>query len=89
LKNFLGVIQAVSNSQVGLNVIAELICGYVLPGRPIANVYFKCYGYMAMYQCLLLISDLKLGMDICKCINETYKYFMNNVVFFFTLKVFI
>ncbi|CAJ0753288.1 1968_t:CDS:2, partial [Entrophospora sp. SA101] len=52
---------AISNNQVGLNVITEMICGYVLPGRPIANVYFKCYGYMAMYQCLLLVSDLKLG----------------------------
>ncbi|CAG8500295.1 7085_t:CDS:10 [Ambispora gerdemannii] len=57
----IGVIQAISNNQVGLNVITEMICGYVLPGRPIANVYFKCYGYMAMYQCLLLVSDLKLG----------------------------
>ncbi|KAG9294530.1 hypothetical protein G9A89_008641 [Geosiphon pyriformis] len=57
----IGVIQAISNNQVGLNVITEMICGYVLPGRPIANVYFKCFGYMAMYQCLLLVSDLKLG----------------------------
>ncbi|CAG8615839.1 7538_t:CDS:10, partial [Acaulospora morrowiae] len=57
----IGVIQAVSNNRVGLNVITEMICGYILPGRPIANVYFKCYGYMAMYQCLLLVSDLKLG----------------------------
>ncbi|CAG8532260.1 24732_t:CDS:10, partial [Gigaspora rosea] len=56
-----GVIQAISNNQIGLNVITEMVCGYVLPGRPIANVYFKCYGYMAMYQCLLLVSDLKLG----------------------------
>ncbi|CAG8446884.1 11182_t:CDS:10 [Acaulospora colombiana] len=57
----IGVIQAISNNQVGLNVVTEMICGYILPGRPIANVYFKCYGYMAMYQCLLLVSDLKLG----------------------------
>ncbi|CAG8502912.1 8915_t:CDS:2 [Cetraspora pellucida] len=56
-----GVIQAISNNQIGLNVLTEMVCGYILPGRPIANVYFKCYGYMAMYQCLLLVSDLKLG----------------------------
>ncbi|KAF0532938.1 OPT family small oligopeptide transporter [Gigaspora margarita] len=56
-----GVIQAVSNNQVGLNVITEMICGYIFPGLPIANVYFKCYGYMAMYQCLSFVSDLKLG----------------------------
>ena len=45
----------------GLNVITELICGYILHGKPIANATFKCYGYMAMYQCNLLMSDLKLG----------------------------
>ncbi|CAG8704121.1 2547_t:CDS:10, partial [Acaulospora morrowiae] len=57
----IGVIQAVSNNQVGLNVITEMICGYIFPGRPIANVYFKCYGYMAMHQCLSFVCDLKLG----------------------------
>ncbi|CAI2166429.1 11728_t:CDS:10 [Funneliformis geosporum] len=57
----IGVIQAISFNQVGLNVISEMICGYILPGRPIANVYFKCYGFMTMSQCLLLVSDLKLG----------------------------
>ncbi|CAB4424935.1 unnamed protein product [Rhizophagus irregularis] len=57
----IGIIQAISNNQIGLNVLAEMICGYVLLGRPIANVYFKCYGFVTMYQCLLLVSDLKLG----------------------------
>jgi hypothetical protein len=61
LKICLGVIQAISNNQIGLNVLTEMICGYVLLGRPIANVYFKCYGFVTMYQCLLLVSDLKLG----------------------------
>lgn len=56
-----GVIQAVTNFQIGLNVLTELICGYMLPGRPIANVTFKCYGYMAQYQALLFTADLKLG----------------------------
>ncbi|CAJ0639565.1 2381_t:CDS:10 [Entrophospora sp. SA101] len=34
----IGVIQAISNNQVGLNVISEMICGYIFPGRPIANL---------------------------------------------------
>ncbi|KAG0041497.1 hypothetical protein BGZ83_001725 [Gryganskiella cystojenkinii] len=38
-----------------------LICGFMLPGKPIANMVFKCYGYMAMIQCQQLLSDLKLG----------------------------
>jgi OPT family small oligopeptide transporter len=57
----IGIIQAISNSRIGLNVITELVCGYIYPGRPIPNVAFKVYGYMTMFQCLLLIEDMKLG----------------------------
>ena len=56
-----GMIQAITNQQVGLNVIAELIVGYVLPGRPIAMMMFKTYGYITMYQALQFASDFKLG----------------------------
>ncbi|KAF9112072.1 hypothetical protein BGX27_004021 [Mortierella sp. AM989] len=57
----IGVMQAVTGYAPGLNVITELIIGYILPGKPIANMTFKCYGYMAMYQCHVLLGDLKLG----------------------------
>ncbi|KAF9995526.1 hypothetical protein BGZ80_007482, partial [Entomortierella chlamydospora] len=43
----IGVMQAVTGFAPGLNVITELIIGYILPGKPIANMTFKCYGYMA------------------------------------------
>ncbi|KAI7888097.1 OPT family small oligopeptide transporter [Mucor mucedo] len=56
-----GIIQAVTNQQPGLNIITELIIGYALPGHPIANVTFKTYGYISMVQCLTFVSDLKLG----------------------------
>ncbi|KAK3835832.1 MAG: OPT oligopeptide transporter protein-domain-containing protein [Linnemannia elongata] len=52
---------AITGYGPGLNVITELVCGYMLPGKPIANMAFKCYGYMAMSQCMTLLSDLKLG----------------------------
>ncbi|KAK3814143.1 MAG: OPT oligopeptide transporter protein-domain-containing protein [Benniella sp.] len=52
---------AITGYGPGLNVITELICGYMLPGKPIANMAFKCYGFMAMNQCKELLSDLKLG----------------------------
>ncbi|KAF9081506.1 hypothetical protein BGX23_000803 [Mortierella sp. AD031] len=52
---------AITGYGPGLNVITELVCGYMLPGKPIANMTFKCYGYMAMYQCMNLLADLKLG----------------------------
>ena len=35
--------------------------GLILPGRPIANVCFKVYGYMSMAQAISFLSDFKLG----------------------------
>jgi hypothetical protein len=55
------MIQAITNQQVGLNVITELIVGYALPGRPIAMMLFKTYGYITMAQALQFASDMKLG----------------------------
>ncbi|KAL7278030.1 OPT oligopeptide transporter [Trametes coccinea BRFM310] len=56
-----GMIQAITNQQVGLNVITELIIGYALPGKPIAMMMFKTYGYITMGQALQFTSDFKLG----------------------------
>ena len=55
------MIQAVTNQQVGLNVITELIIGYALPGRPIAMMMFKTWGYITMVQALQFTQDFKLG----------------------------
>ncbi|KAE9403059.1 OPT oligopeptide transporter [Gymnopus androsaceus JB14] len=57
----IGMIQAITNQQVGLNVITELIIGYALPGRPVAMMMFKTWGYITMAQALTFTSDLKLG----------------------------
>ena len=56
-----GVVQAATNQQLGLNAISELIIGYALPGRPIANMMFKTWCYATMLQALLFTSDLKLA----------------------------
>ncbi|KAI8865477.1 OPT family small oligopeptide transporter, partial [Ramicandelaber brevisporus] len=56
-----GMIQAVTNQQPGLNIITELIFGYIYPGNAIGNVTFKVYGYITMSQALFLVGDLKLG----------------------------
>ncbi|KAF5345476.1 hypothetical protein D9756_011370 [Leucocoprinus leucothites] len=45
-----GMIQAITNQQVGLNMVSELIIGYALPGRPIAMMMFKTWGYITMSQ---------------------------------------
>jgi OPT family small oligopeptide transporter len=57
----LGMVQAITNIQIGLNVFTEFLVGYMLPGRPLAMMSFKTYGYIAMYQGLTYIQDLKLG----------------------------
>ncbi|GFZ47101.1 hypothetical protein JCM24511_04843 [Saitozyma sp. JCM 24511] len=56
-----GIIAAVSNTAIGLNVLTEFVAGLLMPGKPIGNVTFKCFGYMAMSQALSLTNDLKLG----------------------------
>ncbi|KAG5730198.1 hypothetical protein E4T56_gene11694 [Termitomyces sp. T112] len=57
----IGMIQAITNQQVGLNVITELIIGYALPGHPVAMMLFKTWGYITMAQALQFTSDFKLG----------------------------
>ncbi|KAF9320893.1 hypothetical protein BG003_004451 [Podila horticola] len=57
----IGLIQALTNQQPGLNIITEYVIGYILPGKAIANVTFKVLGYISMAQGLMFVSDLKLG----------------------------
>ncbi|MCJ1374262.1 hypothetical protein MMC20_005494 [Loxospora ochrophaea] len=57
----IGMIQAITNIQLGLNVITEFIIGYMQPGRPIAMMLFKTYGYITMLQGLAFVQDMKLG----------------------------
>ncbi|KDP35527.1 hypothetical protein JCGZ_08965 [Jatropha curcas] len=57
----IGVLQATTNQQVGLNVITELIIGYMYPGKPLANVAFKTYGFTSLSQAIMFLSDFKLG----------------------------
>ncbi|RKP09886.1 oligopeptide transporter 4 [Thamnocephalis sphaerospora] len=57
----IGIITAISNQTPGLNIITEFVIGYIMPGRPIANVTFKTYGYIGMAQAITFLGDLKLG----------------------------
>ncbi|GER53545.1 oligopeptide transporter [Striga asiatica] len=57
----ISVITATTNQTPGLNVITEYIMGVIYPGRPIANVCFKTYGYISMSQAIGFLNDFKLG----------------------------
>lgn len=42
-------------------MITELIIGYMQPGRPLAMMLFKSWGYMMAYNGLNYVSDMKIG----------------------------
>jgi tellurite resistance protein TehA-like permease len=57
----IGIIQAVSGTQIGLNVLTELVIGMLLTGQTIPVICFKSLSYNVLIQALSLVGDLKLG----------------------------
>ena len=57
----IGILQAITNQQLPTQVIDELIAGYMLPGRPIANMIFKTITFITANQAVGFAGDLKLG----------------------------
>jgi OPT family oligopeptide transporter len=41
--------------------LIQLIGAYLIPGKPVANMYFATYGFNSLYQAKFLLRDLKLG----------------------------
>lgn len=56
-----GLLEGLTNQHVGLNIITELIAGYMFKGNPIANMMIKLYGFIPMRQGLDFSRDLKLA----------------------------
>jgi OPT family oligopeptide transporter len=57
----LSVLRAISNQFVPTQVMHELIAGYMLPGRPTANIIFKTISFTTCSQAINFAEDLKLG----------------------------
>ncbi|KAJ7032867.1 OPT-domain-containing protein [Mycena alexandri] len=57
----LGIINATTNVQIGLNVLAETIGGLWFPGNATAMNYFKSYGFITTSHALNFAGDLKLA----------------------------
>jgi hypothetical protein len=53
----IGMIQAVTNITIGLNVFTEYVISYALPGRPIAMMSFKTLGTYFFSEIPLQSSD--------------------------------
>lgn len=41
--------------------MVQMVGGALIPGKPVANMYFTMYGYNPVLQALTLLRDLKLG----------------------------
>lgn len=57
----LGILLAITNQQLILNIFSELVAGYATPGKPIAVMIFKVYGTIVTKQALDFSGHLKLG----------------------------
>ncbi|KAJ7506577.1 OPT oligopeptide transporter protein-domain-containing protein [Mycena galericulata] len=57
----LSMLQAIANSHVALQVVEEMIAGYALPSRPVANIVFKAIAFNGTSQSIAFAGDLKLG----------------------------
>lgn len=40
--------------------LVQMLGGAIIPGKPVANMYFTLYGYNTLLQSLALLQDLKL-----------------------------
>ncbi|KPV72916.1 uncharacterized protein RHOBADRAFT_39051 [Rhodotorula graminis WP1] len=52
---------AMTSYQVAINLIVELVGGYIIPGLPLGNMLFKLYGTNVLNLGQLFVQDLKLG----------------------------
>ncbi|KAF8350168.1 OPT oligopeptide transporter protein-domain-containing protein [Amanita rubescens] len=57
----IAMLVAITNQQIALQVIYEMVAGYMLPGRPVANVVFKITAYMGTASAVTFAGDMKLG----------------------------
>ncbi|KAG9120714.1 hypothetical protein FRC07_003674 [Ceratobasidium sp. 392] len=52
---------AMTGQGVGINLIAEIIPGSLIPGKPLPNMLFKTYAVQSMGEAITFVQDLKLG----------------------------
>ncbi|KAG8904843.1 hypothetical protein FRC01_008582 [Tulasnella sp. 417] len=56
-----GYVFAKTGTDLGINLIAQLIPGAILPGRPFANMVLKTIAVESVTRSLLFLQNLKLG----------------------------
>jgi OPT family oligopeptide transporter len=61
---FFAAMNAIFGFKLNIQPLMQMVGGYMLPGRPLANLYFATFGYNSLYQAKLLLQDLKLGQYV-------------------------
>lgn len=56
-----GFIYAMTGQGITLNIIAQVVPGALLPGKPLANMIFKAYSVQTLSEATSFVQDLKLG----------------------------
>ncbi|KAI8610120.1 peptide transporter MTD1 [Chytriomyces sp. MP71] len=56
-----GFMYAVTGFRFPTTIVVQVVGGFMLPGRPIANMYFTMFGANTVSQSLALLYDLKIG----------------------------
>lgn len=52
----------------------KIVAGLVLPGRPLANLYFSSWSHSVILQSLNMASDLKMG-EYCETHPTLHRVF--------------
>lgn len=55
------MLQAITNQFVPTQIFHEFVAGYILPGRPVANMILKATGHVATSQAVNMAGNFKLG----------------------------
>ena len=86
---FSGILYAMLGNGISTNNLTKMIGGLVVPGRPLANLYFYAWSHSTIAQVINLCNDPKLGqylkipprsMFITQVLGTVYGAFLNYAV---------
>jgi OPT family oligopeptide transporter len=58
---FFGAQTAITGFAFNVQPVIQMLGGYLMPGKPVANMYFVLFGYNSVSQAQLLLKDLKFA----------------------------
>jgi OPT family oligopeptide transporter len=61
---FFASIDAMFGFHISVQPLIQMIGAYLIPGRPLANMYFAVFGYNSLAQAQHMLKDLKLGQYV-------------------------